>query len=409
MTNKLLLIDGSSVLSTSFFGSLGQTKYYKVKTEAEKLAELEKLMKTSDGQYTNGVYTMSKILLNILKKVKPTHLAIAWDVNRSSLERKKKFDGYKGHRQDTIPQLGSQFALAQDLFSSMGIKNFKLEGHEADDIIGTFAKVFEKEIPTYVLTKDQDALQLITENTRVWLTTSKAKDLYQDRGLDPKELPIPDGVFEFTPQTFEEEYGLKPIQIIDLKALEGDSSDNIPGVKGVGPTAILPLLNEYGSIEAIYDAIESTPEEELKAFFKDELGISRSPIGNLTKKSNAEIASNIQTALEQALDKKVIKEVIALFKAVDDKEFKAKVKELNDKDVNIFKEQAMSLSEDLKGIDGGVVGKQAAFLSKELATIVTDLAPFNAYALSDLELHLDKEQTRNKFRELEFKSLIDKI
>lgn len=131
MSKKLLLIDGSSVLSTSFFGSLGQTKYYRVKTEEEKQAELEKLMKTSDGRYTNGVYTMSKILLNILKKVKPTHIAVAWDVNRASLERKKKFDGYKGHRADTLPQLGQQFGLMQEVLAQMNIPQYKLVGHEA--------------------------------------------------------------------------------------------------------------------------------------------------------------------------------------------------------------------------------------------------------------------------------------
>jgi len=346
MTNKLLLIDGSSMLSTSFFGSLGQTKYYRVKTEEEKQAELEKLMKTSDGRYTNGVYTMAKILLNILEKQKPTHIAICWDVNRSSLERKKKFDGYKAHRKDTIPQLGLQFGMAQDLFSAMGIKNFKLEAHEADDIIGTFAKTFEEEIPTYVMTKDQDALQLITDKTRVWLNTSKAKEMYKERGIVLKNLPIPDGVFEYTPLTFEEEYGIKPIQIIDMKALEGDSSDNIPGVKGVGPTSVIPLLKEYGNIEGIYEVIENNPEKELKKFFKEELGIKQSPIAKLLKEpTDAE----------------------------------------------------------------PLVGKKAAFLSKELATIKTDLEPFNGYSLEDLKFNFDKEKTRNKFRELEFKSLIDKI
>lgn len=409
MSRKLLLIDGSSVLSTSFFGSLGQTNYYRVKTEEQKQAELEKLMKTSDGRYTNGVYTMTKILLNIFKKVKPTHMAICWDVNRESLERKKKFDGYKSHRKDTIPQLGAQFGLMQDVLNEMNIPQFKLVGHEADDIIGTFAKSFEKEIPTFVYTKDQDALQLVSEHTRIWLTTSKAKDMYQERGIDPKDLQIIDGTFEFTPLTFEEEYGIKPIQIIDMKALEGDTSDNIPGVAGVGPASVGPLLREYGSIEGIYEAIENNPEDELKTFFKEELGIKQSPIAKLLKKKNIEIAEEIQVLLEQEIDKKSIKEIHNLFKLVDDKSFKEKVKVLNTKDENSFKEQATILSEELKTIDNGVVGKEAAFLSKELATIQTNLAPFNTYALEDLEIHMNTEKTKAKFEELEFKSLIDKI
>lgn len=409
MANKLLLIDGSSLLSTSFFGSLGQTNYYRVKTEEAKQEELKKLMKTTDGRYTNGVYTMSKILLTIMKKVKPTHMAVAWDVNRESLERKKKFSGYKGHRQDTLPQLGAQFGLMQEVLDQMNIPQFKLIGHEADDIIGTFAKTFEDEIPVYVMTKDQDALQLITEKTRVWLTTSKSKDLYKERNIDPKDLPIPDGVFEFTPQSFEEEYGIKPIQIIDMKSLEGDSSDNIPGVAGVGPASVGPLLREYGTIEGIYEVIENSPEDELKTFFKEELGIKQSPIAKLLKKSNIELAEEIHRLLEKELNKKTIKEIHNLFKAADDKQFKEKVKSLNTTDEIAFKDAATELCNELKGIDAGPVGKEAAFLSKELATIKTDLAPFSTYLLKDVELHFDPTGTKEKFVDLEFKSLLDKI
>lgn len=406
---KLILIDGSSMLSTSFFGSLGQTNYYRVKTETDKQKELQKLMKTSDGKYTNGVYTMSKILLNILQKQKPTHIAVAWDVNRSSLERKKKFEGYKGNRKDTIPQLGEQFGYMQDILDEMGIPQFKLEGHEADDIIGTFAKSLENDIPVYIMTKDQDALQLITEKTRVWLSTSKSKELYEKRGIDPKTIPVPEGSFEYTPLTFEEEYGLKPIQIVDMKALEGDSSDNIPGVTGVGPSSVGPLLREYGTIEGIYEVIENNPEDELKKFFKEDLGIKQSPIAKLLKKSNIEIAEEVQSLLEQEVNKKLIKEVHNLFKSVDDKNFKEKAKALSGTEENSFKEKAMSLANELKEINSGVVGKKAAFLSKELATIKTDLEEFENKPLTELELRFDKEKTKVKFLEYEFKSLIEKI
>jgi len=406
--NKLVLIDGSSLLSTSFFGNVPR-EFYSAKTDEQRANAMAKVMKTSTGVFTNGVYTMSKVLLRIIEKQKPTHMAIAWDVNRASLNRKKKYDGYKSNRKDTAPELGAQFGLMQEVLKEMNIPQFKLEGHEADDIIGTFSTHFEDEIPVYILTKDQDALQLVTEKTRVWLTTSKAKEYYQERGLDPKALPIPDGVFEYTPLTFEEIYGLKPIQIIDMKALEGDSSDNIPGVAGVGPTSVLPLLQEYGDLETIYDVIEHTPEEELKTFFKEELGIKQSPIAKLLKKSNAEMAEEVQNLLHKKWDKALGKEIINLFKLVDDKTFKGKVKELNVKDEASFIEKARELSEELQTIDSGIVGKEAAFLSKELATIKTDLEPFASTDLSELELHFNKEKTRNKFQELEFKSLLDKL
>lgn len=408
MTKKLLLIDGSSVLSTSFFGNL-PFEFKKAKTEEEKEKVFEKVMKTKDGRYTNGVFTMSKILLNILKKVQPTHMAVCWDVNRSSLERKKKFEGYKANRKDTMPQLSSQFQLMQEVLAEMNIPQFKLIGHEADDIIGTFAKSLEKEIPTYVLTKDQDALQLVTEHTYVWLTTSKNKELYEERGIDFASLTIPDGTFEFTPQTFEEEYGLKPIQIIDLKALEGDKSDNIPGVKNVGATSIIPLLKEYGDIESIYELIENNPEEELKQFFKDELGISRSPIANLLKKSNVEIAEEIQQVLKNEFSKPLVKEIGDLFKTIDDKGIKEEAKLLAKADEVEFMKIAFNLSERLKQIDSGIIGKKAAFLSKELATIKTDLDEFRFIPLDALEIKVNKEKTNAKFTELEFKSLLGKI
>lgn len=336
MTKKLLLIDGSSLLSTSFYGNVPRSYHHTGDTSG--------IMKTTDGRFTNGVYTMSKVLLNLIEKQQPTHIAVAWDISRDTF-RRERYSDYKAHRKETKPELSSQFALMQEVIDSMGgIAQYKLENYEADDIIGTFAKKFENEIPVYILTKDQDALQLITETTKVWLNTTKSKDLWAVRGLDPSSLSVPAGSFEFTPQTFEEEYGLKPIQLIDMKALEGDTSDNIPGVKGVGPKAILPLLQEYGTVEGIYEALESIPEAELKVFFKEDLGISRSPIANLRKESDTDL-----------------------------------------------------------------VGKKAAYLSKELATIKTDIPVYEELKLDALRVDLDKGRTKAKFAELEFNSLIDKL
>jgi DNA polymerase-1 len=283
MTKKLLLIDGSSMLVTSFYGN--------VNVPYMKTGDTSKLMQTKDGLFTNGVYTMCKVLLNLIQKQKPTHIAVAWDVNRESLVRREKYEAYKANRSETKSELGEQFGTMQQTLKAMNIPSFKLISHEADDIIGTFAKKFENEIPTYIITKDQDALQLISENTRVWLGTSKAKDLYSERGIDTKTLNIPDGFFEYTVLTFEEEYGLKPIQMVDKKAIEGDSSDNIPGVKGVGPTAVVPLLQEYGTLEKLYEVLESEEEEELKQFFKDSLGIKRSPIKNLLEQRDSAFLS----------------------------------------------------------------------------------------------------------------------
>ena len=338
--NKLLLIDGSSLLSTSFFGNLPAT-YFKARTEEEKAQALKKVLKTSTGVFTNGVFTMTKALLNLMDKQEPTHLVVAWDVSRNTF-RRKAYEGYKANRGVTAPELSAQFTVMQELLDAMKIPQFMFEEYEADDIIGTFAKQFEQSIPTYILTKDQDALQLVSEYTRLWLMTSKAKEMYKELGIETKGLNIPDNVFEYTPIYVEEFYGVRPVQIIDKKALEGDSSDNIPGVKGVGPKAVGPLLNEFGTVEEIYDYIENTPEKEAKEFFK-ELGI-RSPLAALLKEDENEL-----------------------------------------------------------------VGKRAAYLSKELATINTQIEELFNVQIADLELNVDFEAMLLKFKELEFKSLVEQM
>ncbi len=294
MTNKLLLIDGSSMLVTSFFAN-ANIAYMKT-------GDTSKLMQTKDGIFTNGVFTMCRILINIIQKQKPSHIAVAWDINREDLVRRKMYEGYKANRTEIKPELGEQFGTIQKLLASCNIPSFNMLSHEADDIIGTFAKKFENEIPTYIMTKDQDALQLITENTRVWLVTSKAKDLYQSRGINVKTLNIPDGVFEYSPLTFEEEYGLKPTQMIDKKGLEGDSSDNIPGVRNVGPVTALSLLNEYSNLENIYNALESESEKELKLFFKEHLGIKRSPIKSLMEQKEIAFLSKELATINRDLE-----------------------------------------------------------------------------------------------------------
>lgn len=342
--DKLILIDGSSILTTSFFGNVSRD-FYAMKSAEEKNEYMrKKALQTSTGLFTNAVYPMTRVLLNLIGTQKPTHFAVAWDVSRNTF-RRALYSEYKGHREEALPSLGEQYGTMQKLLRSMNIPQYWFEDYEADDIIGTLARRFEEQMPVYILTKDQDALQLVSPNTRVWLLTSKAEALYRERGLHPKQFRIPDGVFEYTPVTFEEEYGLKPIQMIDKKALEGDSSDNIPGVKGVGAKAAIPLLQEFGTIEHLYDYVENlSPTDE--AHWKDllkSLGISRSPLAYLLKEE-----------------------------------------------------------------EGILCGKRAAMLSKTLATIRTDIEELQHLTRDDLKLRIDATATRASFQELEFTSLLAK-
>lgn len=342
--NILFLIDYSSLLSTSFFGNLPPA-YKFAKTDEEKDNALPKLLQTSFGAYTNGVITMMTKLEGIIKKINPKYVAGGWDLTRDTF-RREIYPEYKGNRSTTRPELSSQFAIAQEIMKEMNMPCFAFERFEADDVLGTLSKKFADDIKVIILTKDQDSLQLIGHNVSVWLMTSKAEEKYKELGINPSDYQIIDGVYDYNPQTFEEDYGFTPIQMIDYKSLCGDSSDNIPGVKGVGDKAVIPLLKEFGDLEGIYDYIENTPEKEAKAFMK-ELGISRSPISYLLKEPTEE--------------------------------------------------------EKSKGI---LVGKESAFVSKKLATIECNIPELQDVTLADLELKIDIEGRKRAYTKYEFKSLL---
>jgi DNA polymerase-1 len=337
---SLLLIDGSSLLTTSFFAT-APLEYQKAKTEEEIVKARVKLMQ-KDGVYTNGVYTMMDKMLKIIKNQRPEYVAVAWDLNRQTF-RRDIYPAYKANRSQTKAELKSQFALAQEVLNEMGLAQFICEGFEADDIIGTLSKKMSREVPVYIFTKDQDALQLVNERVRLWYMTSKAEEMYEQVGLNSKDFNLPDKVFEFTPLYVKEFYGVEPLQIVDRKAIEGDTSDNIPGVKGVGESSVIPLLNEFKTVEGIYNFLENNDEQTVKNMIK-ELGIKRSPVKLLTQISE-------------------------------------------DRDV--------------------LVGKEAANISKRLATIDVNMKSLEDVKLDDLYLQINEDKKRAIFERLAFKSLLD--
>lgn len=339
MNEHLVLIDGSALLSCSFFGNLPK-EYKFAKTDEEKDKCLDKLRHSPNGEFTNGVFTMLASMLNVLKNQKPTHMVVAWDLTKEFTFRKKMFLDYKGHRKAFRPELGNQFPLAQRVLKEMGIAQFLFEEYEADDIIGTLARKFEDDIKVTIWTKDQDSLQLIDHKVSVWLITSKCSDMYSQLSINTKELNIPKGVFEFTPAYIEHFYGVTPIQIIDRKAIEGDVSDNIPGIKGVGEKTVIPLLQKFKTIEGIYNFIEGSSEKDIKEMFK-ELGISRSPLSRLIEESDTDL-----------------------------------------------------------------VGKRAALLSKQLATIKCDIEELNDVTLDSLRLEINEDGMKSVFSELGLMSLL---
>ena len=404
MTEKLLIIDGSSLLSTSFYATA--TAYLMAKTDEDKEKALERLMKTSDGRYTNGVFPFMRTLLSLIKKNQPTHLAIVWDVSRQTFRQEIAGGTYKGTRKATPHPLKEQFISTQNLLQGI-IPQFLSgrddeEVYEADDFAGSLAKRFQTEIPVFLHTKDEDYLQLVDSNTRVWLGSSKADKMFEDLNLNRQEFNVPDGFFEFTLSTLKDIKGLKPYQIVEYKALCGDTSDNIPGVKGVGEKAVIPLLQEYGTIEAIYETIENLSakeEKELKKFFKESLGIGRSPISYMLADGVIALGNGDKINYNAIFDE-VTEEDTTLQPLFEEKLGKLKfpIRLSNAEDIEKLK------NEEVFGIQ--LCAKESAFMSKELATIKTDIESIAKVNLDDIKLNIDYTELKNRLLDLEIKTLI---
>ncbi|MDD6094846.1 MAG: 5'-3' exonuclease H3TH domain-containing protein, partial [Clostridia bacterium] len=211
---KLLIVDGNSILNRAFYGIRPLT--------------------TKDGLPTNAVYGFITILKKHLDALSPDYLACAFDLKAPTF-RHKMYDGYKATRKPMPEDLAAQLPYAKKTASAMGFTVVECEGWEADDVLGTVAGMADKtgEIQSYILTGDRDSLQLITDTTSVILVKTKEDIIY-------------------TPEKFKEEYGITPEQFIDVKALMGDSSDNIPGVPGIGEKTALKLIIADGGLDGLY-------------------------------------------------------------------------------------------------------------------------------------------------------------
>lgn len=223
---KLLCLDSNSILNRAFYGV--------------------KLLTTGDGTYTNAIFGFMNILQKLLGDVQPDAVACAFDLKAPTF-RHKMYDGYKAQRKGMPEELAQQLPLIKELLTDLGYRIVTCEGYEADDILGTFSAICEREgHQCYIATGDRDSLQLIGKNTQVLLASSK---------MGKTETVICDEAY------FQEKYGTEPIHLIDIKALMGDSSDNIPGVAGVGEKTALKLIGQYGTLEKIYedlDALDAT-------------------------------------------------------------------------------------------------------------------------------------------------------
>lgn len=406
MNKMLLIIDGSSLLSTSFYANAGA--YVMARTEEDKAKAAEKLLKASNGKYTNGVYTFVRTLLNLIKEQKPSHIAITWDRTRNTFRQDiKGCNGtYKGHRKETPEPLKEQFITTQKLLEGIipqfisDIMDSKI--YEADDFAGSLSRRYQKDMPVFLYTKDEDYLMLINERVRVWLVTSKANDMYEEFKINPKDHNIPNGVFEYNLELFKEIKGLNhPKEFIDAKAIKGDTSDNIPGVKGVGDKATFPLVKEYGSLENIYETIEGLnkkEEKELKSFFKECLGISRSPIANMLKDGTI-ILDNGDKLAYRCISGELSKEQLEFNELIKDKiDTRFPIELVNSEDISKL------IENEIVNIE--LSSKESAFMSRELATIVTDIPEIQKLSLDDVKLDLNKDILKQRLLELDIRTLL---
>lgn len=280
-----LIIDGSSMLSSSYYGNLPKQILF-AKTEEERAKHYDKIMHAPDGTYTNGIFTMLRTVLKILKNQKPDHIAFVFDKTRNTFRRELYAD-YKGTRGETPAPLKQQFILAEEMFKEMGFPVFFSDQYEADDFAGSITEKFWQQDAIVLITKDADYLQLVSDkrNVRAWMvqvSQEKADKLFAAYQVDKERTNLPDKVFEFTEAYIEGEYGLSSgNMVVDWKALAGDSSDNIPGVKGISDKSAVPLLNEYQTVEGLYEALEEEGTS-IEDFWKESLGLRKGSYKKLT-------------------------------------------------------------------------------------------------------------------------------
>lgn len=231
MSNKILLIDGMALLFRHFYA----TSLHK------------QFMRNSSGTPTNGIQGFVRHVFSAINDIQPTHVAVCWDMGKSTF-RNDMFDGYKQNRPAPPEELIPQFDYVKEVSNQFGFVNIGVQNYEADDVIGTLAHQYSDENQVYVVTGDKDILQCINPNVEIWLT-KKGFSIYNRYTLD----------------RFQSEYGLNPLQLIDVKAFMGDSADGYPGVKGIGEKTAIKLIQNYGSVESVVDAIdELTPGQQNK-------------------------------------------------------------------------------------------------------------------------------------------------
>ena len=277
---KLLLIDGNSIMNRAFYGIMGS-----------------KMLTTKDGKYTNAVYGFLAIMFKIMDDLSPDYMAVSFDL-KAPTARHKMYDKYKANRHGMPDELKEQMPMIKEVLRAMNIDIVEKEGYEGDDILGTLAKYGEAQgLDVVILSGDRDTFQLATNKTTIRIPRTKA-------GKTETE--------DYDRNKVVEEYGLEPKALIDVKGLQGDTSDNIPGVPGIGPKTAISLIQKYGTVEKLYEAIEKG-EDDLKGKQKENI-VANKEMAFLSKKLgeidvNVPLDDNLETLKVEEWDKVKVLEI----------------------------------------------------------------------------------------------------
>ena len=270
--SRLLVIDGNSIMNRAFYGIMGS-----------------KMLMTADGTYTNAVYGFLAILFKIEEDLKPDYIAVAFDL-KAPTARHKMYDGYKATRHGMPDELAAQMPMIKEILRDMNITIIEKEGYEADDVLGTLSKRGEKEgIEVTILSGDRDTFQLTSDHITVRIPRTKA-------GKTETE--------DFDRSKVLEVYGLEPEKLIEVKGLQGDTSDNIPGVPGVGEKTALSIVKEYGTIENLYKELEEGNAPTIKGKTREKI-LENKDLAYLSKTLGT---ININVPIEETIDSLAIKE-----------------------------------------------------------------------------------------------------
>jgi len=316
---RLVLIDGNSILNRAFYGIMSS-----------------KMLMLEDGTYTNAIYGFLSIMFKIIDDLNPEYMAVAFDL-KAPTHRHKLYEGYKATRHAMPNELAQQMPILKEILRAMNITIIEKEGYEADDVIGTLSRIGENaNLDVTILSGDRDNFQLITEKIIVRIPHTKA-------GKTEVE--------DFTVKKVKEKYELMPKDLIEVKGLMGDSSDNIPGVPGVGEKTALSLVKQFGTIENLYKALEEGTDEikgkmREKLVENKELAILSKELGTI----NLEVPVNLQVE-ELKLKEWNKEEVVELFKKLKFNRFMDRfgLKELNQEIKNDEKQEI--IYRELKTVD----------------------------------------------------------